>query len=204
MAAGTTRPLRADAARNLERIIGAARDLFREGRFDASLEEIAARAKVSPATLYRRFASRVELLSAVMMAHSTPALRAAAERARQVEDPVEAMLVMLEESLRVAVIERRLLCAADVAGALTFDLEGPLYAPLAEFLRRAQAEGRIRADLDAEDLPPLVMMLIGSLSPLEKHGGHWRRYLRLALDGMAPAAATPLPPRYPVQVPPNG
>ena len=61
-----TRPLRRDAEVNLGRIFAAARDVFAEQGFDASMEAIAARAQVGVGTLYRRFPTKAALLSAVV------------------------------------------------------------------------------------------------------------------------------------------
>src|SRR3954465_15333718 len=57
-------PLRADAARNRERILAAAEEVFLELGADASLEEVARRAEVGIGTLYRRFPTREDLLAA--------------------------------------------------------------------------------------------------------------------------------------------
>ena len=59
------RPMRADARRNYERVVAAARDTLRESGREASLEEIARRAGVGIGTLYRRFPTRLDLLEAV-------------------------------------------------------------------------------------------------------------------------------------------
>ncbi|HWJ86222.1 MAG TPA: helix-turn-helix domain-containing protein, partial [Cellulomonas sp.] len=63
--ATTTRPLRADAARNREKLLTAAREMFDEEGTDASLEEIARRAGVGVGTLYRNFPTRIELIEQV-------------------------------------------------------------------------------------------------------------------------------------------
>src|SRR3954465_12491918 len=62
------RPTRADAARNYDRLVTAAREVFAEHGTDASLEEIARRAGVGIGTLYRRFPNRTALLEAVYVA----------------------------------------------------------------------------------------------------------------------------------------
>src|SRR5689334_10518730 len=60
------RPLRADAQRNYDKIVGAAREVFRERGAEGSLDEIAKRAGVGPGTLYRHFPTRDALIDAVM------------------------------------------------------------------------------------------------------------------------------------------
>ena len=61
-----SRPLRADAQRNYDKIVLAAREVFRERGADGSLDEIAKRAGVGPGTLYRHFPTRDALIDAVM------------------------------------------------------------------------------------------------------------------------------------------
>jgi AcrR family transcriptional regulator len=60
--------VRADAARNRAKIVDAAREVFREQGYDASLDEVAKRAGVGPGTLYRHFPTRDNLVDAVMQA----------------------------------------------------------------------------------------------------------------------------------------
>jgi AcrR family transcriptional regulator len=57
--------MRADARRNYEALVAAARDLFQEQGCDAPLDEVAKRAGVGAGTLYRHFPSRIDLLSAL-------------------------------------------------------------------------------------------------------------------------------------------
>ena len=92
------RPLRADAQRNHDRIIGAAHEAFAELGLEVSMEEIARRAKVGPATLYRRFSSKQELLRAIFetrLAELEPEIAAALAA----PDPWEGLLTGLREHL---------------------------------------------------------------------------------------------------------
>src|SRR5215218_750793 len=82
----SARALRADAERNRERIVSAARDVFAERGLDAPLEAIARRAGVGQATLYRRFSTRQDLLVAAF-GPKLAAYTEAIERALQDLDP---------------------------------------------------------------------------------------------------------------------
>src|SRR5829696_6238826 len=87
--------LRADAARNRRRLVDAARAVFLERGLDAALDEIARRAGVGNATLYRRFPRRGDLISAVFV-DTMRSVVAAGERAEQVKDPWQAFAGYVE------------------------------------------------------------------------------------------------------------
>src|SRR5581483_3844001 len=74
-----TRPMRADARRNYDKVIAAAREAFAEGGASTSLEEIARRAEVGIGTLYRNFPNRQALLEAVYVGELDNLCRAAGE-----------------------------------------------------------------------------------------------------------------------------
>src|SRR6266542_5485527 len=99
------RPLRRDAQRNRDAILAAARQVFCDQGLEAPLEEIARRAEVGIATLYRRFPSRVELLDAVL-ADNLQAHIAAAEQALAMDDPWEGFAFYLEETSRLQATDR--------------------------------------------------------------------------------------------------
>ena len=80
-----SRPLRRDAERNRDRIVTAARGAFAADGIDVSVEEIARRAEVGVATLYRRFATKEELIDAVLE-DALGEICDAAEEALEVED----------------------------------------------------------------------------------------------------------------------
>src|SRR5436853_6815375 len=63
--AGAPRPLRADARRNRDKVLHAARDAFAASGFGVPLDEIAARAGVGPGTVYRHFPTKEALFEAV-------------------------------------------------------------------------------------------------------------------------------------------
>ncbi|MBI5310052.1 MAG: TetR/AcrR family transcriptional regulator [Actinobacteria bacterium] len=84
----TTRPRRADAERNRGRLIEAAAEAFRESGFEVGVAEIARRAGVGSATLFRNFPTKDDLVFAVIEARLAEALEIC-KRAQAIEDPAE-------------------------------------------------------------------------------------------------------------------
>jgi AcrR family transcriptional regulator len=205
----TQRPatrLRRDAQRNRDAIVAAARQVFCDHGLEAPLEEIARRAGVGIATLYRRFPSRVELLDAVL-ADNLQAHIAAAEQALATDDPWDGFAFYLEQSCRLQAEDRGLndvmgmrfprATAVEAAKTRLFELVG-------QVVDRAQQSGQLRADLTPEDLAFLnwantrILPAVRAASAPEA----WRRHLGLLLDGFRADRAHPLPqpPLSPHQV----
>lgn len=186
------RPLRADALRNAERLLGAAREVFAELGPEATLETVAERAGVGIRTLYRRFPHKEALVRAALEQGVAAHLASVIEQALADPDPRRGLVSVIEATLTLVDRERNLVAAATDSGALTAEVTAPLLDPLAVLTERAQAAGQIRADLTAEDLPRIICMLTNVMGGTDVNG--WRRCLALILDGLAPGAATPLPP----------
>ncbi len=193
-----THPLRADAQRNLTRIVESAHEVFAEHGIDAPLLLIAERAGVGVGTIFRRFPSKDELLVAVLL-HRGEQLVAAVEEARQSADAGAAFVRLLETAIAAQIGDR---CFCDAIGTDLLarqelvTLFDEAHTGLASLLERAQAEGAIRADVTAEDLLFVVHGVAHAGLMLEDVApGAWRRHLGLALDGLRPEAATALPRR---------
>jgi len=185
--------MRADAARNSARILRAARAAFAEHGPDTKLEEIARRAGVGIATLYRRFPSKDELVRAALeqaiAEHLTPAVaRAAAD-----EDTWGALSALLEATVAMTVRERGVLAAAGNSGALTSRMSAPFLDALTALVHRGQREGVVRADLTDDDVHKVLAMLNGLVWTLDPERRGWRRYVALVMDALSPRGATPLP-----------
>jgi hypothetical protein len=73
------------------------------------------------------------------------------------------------------------------------DITTAFYETLSGLLRRAQESGAVRADLVPDDLARIMAMLFSTMWNMDPEHDGWRRYLALILDGLSPAAATPLP-----------
>jgi AcrR family transcriptional regulator len=192
------RPLRADAERNRQRILEAARELFAERGLAVSLDDVAERAGLGVGTVYRRFASREELIDALFSA-KLEELVGVARQGLEVSDPWEGLVFFLTEMAARQAKDRGLkeVLLGSAAGREHVGRIRERMRPLAEELvTRAQATGRLRADFAAADLPMLQMM-VGTVADVgaEADPALWRRFLALLLDGMrAPGAERdPLP-----------
>jgi AcrR family transcriptional regulator len=192
------RQLRADAARNVERLVRAARAAFAEGGPDVSLDEIARRAGVGIRTLYRHFPHKGDLVRAALDQSIAEDLTPAIERALADEDPLHGLSALMEASMALASREQNTLAAAKNAGSLTADVSTAFYEALGQLVERAQRDGLLRADVVPVDLHRIMAMLASVLWSMAPDSDGWRRYLALVLDGLSPHGASALPPAAPL------
>ena len=187
-------PQRRDAIRNRARVVEAGRDVFAERGPDATLEEIARRAGVGIGTLYRHFPSREALVEAIYEEHIGEVV-AAAEEAAAAEDAWHGLVGFLE---RVLELQARNLPLRDVflrhraAAASSPSAAAQILPLLKRLVDRRPRAGRAARRLHRRR--PLVA--IWSFAPIieataEIAPDAWRRHLRILLDGMRPAGATP-------------
>ncbi|MDT5166195.1 MAG: hypothetical protein QOC88_3089 [Mycobacterium sp.] len=196
MSAVSDRPLRADAARNAERILRAARDVYGELGPEAPIEAVARRAGVGERTLYRRFPTKGELVRAALDQCIAEGLTPTIEAVREVTDPLKGLAQLIDAAISLGARERNLLAAARNAGSLTPEISTALYDALNDLARRGQQAGVVRADLVPADLPRIIAMLHSVLWTMDPDDDGWRRYVVLMLDsisvghrGSLPAAA---------------
>ncbi|MEC4765649.1 helix-turn-helix domain-containing protein [Mycobacterium sherrisii] len=194
MTAAEDRPLRADAARNVERILRAAREVYGEMGPDAPVEAVARRAGVGERTLYRRFPAKADLMRAALDQSIAEDLTPVIESVRTAKDPLDGLTRLIEAAISLGAREHNLLTAARRAGSLTSDISMSLNAALGELAREGQRLGSIRADLVSDDLPRLVAMLFSVLSTMDADSGGWRRYVALIVDAISVGEPQPLPP----------
>ena len=194
MTAGADRPLRADAARNAERILRAAREVYGELGPDAPVETIARRAGVGERTLYRRFPTKGDLITAALDQSIAEDLTLTIADARGADDPLRGLTQLIEAAISLGAREHHLLTAARRAGSLTPDISTSLYEALTELVRRGQQAGLVRADLVGDDLPRLIAMLHSVLFTMDSTNDGWRRYVALILDAITVNERQPLPP----------
>jgi len=195
---GPSRQLRADATRNVERLVSAARATFAELGVEASLDDVAHRAGVGIATLYRRFPKKEDLVRAVLEQAFAETIGPEIERALHEPDARRAITIVVEAALSGIASERNTLAAASHADAVTAEIIARFLDPLAILVERGQAAGLVRDDLVPEDLLRILLMLSGVLGTVDPAGDGWRRYVALILDAIDPAAARPLPPAEPL------
>ena len=196
------RPLRADAARNAERILRAAREVYGEQGPDAPIEAIARRAGVGERTLYRRFPTKGDLVRAALDQSIAEDLSPVIERARRADDPLRGLTVLIEAAVSLGAREHHVLLAARKAGSLTTDVSAELNDALGDLTRRAQRAGLVRADVVPDDLPRIVVMLNSVLWTMDLGSDGWRRYIALMLDAITTAEPQPLPPATPLHYAP--
>ncbi|WP_448062502.1 TetR/AcrR family transcriptional regulator [Cellulomonas hominis] len=185
---------RADATSNAARIVAAARRVFTSGDGLGSLEEIAREAGVGIATLYRHFARREALASAVYTQLFDDELGPALERARQDPSPVHGLKAAAEALLAVLSRAHGLVASTANLAVLTGELLQRFAEPIDEIVVKAQKAGEIRTDIQTDDIPRLLVMIIAGLTVPGLSAGAQHRYLTLVFDGLSPQNATPLPP----------
>ena len=193
------RRLRADAARNTEKIVLAAREVYRESGPDATLDDIARHAGVGIATLYRRFPNKEEIVRAALEQGIAEEVSPTIDRALGDDDPKHGLMTLIEATLSLVAREHNMLAAANNSGALTAEVTAPILDALGELTRRGQQAGCIRADLVFDDLQRVMGMLAAVLPSMDTEGHGWRRYVTLILDGLSPIEASPLPPAAPMR-----
>ena len=174
------RPLRADARRNRERILRAARAVFAEKGREAQVDDVARRAKVGVGTVYRHFPTKEALLEALAL-EQFERITGWARDALAEEDAWKAFEAMIWRGAELQASDRALMEAvADAKSRVARDAH-ELHACTEELLARARAAGVARADATAEDVQ---LMMCGLGSVMQRPGEIWRRYLELMLDGL--------------------
>jgi AcrR family transcriptional regulator len=163
--------LRADAQRNLDRLLGAAAECFAEQGVECSIDEIARRAGVGHGTVFRRFPTKDALLAAVLAARMGE-LAAGAELACVEADAGKAFDEFVR-GMADAYRRDRALVEAGKRCALMPEADALLGA-VARILQRAQDAGAVRTDVGVED----VLALIPTAS----------NYPEIVLDGLRPPA----------------
>ena len=192
-------PLRSDARRNREKILAAASELFALEGADLCVDDIARRAGVGHATVFRRFPTKDDLVLA-MFEERLGEIASVAEAAAERDDPWEGIV-----ELMTAIGERHARDRGLMEALGTQVFGSPRLAehrlrivePIGRLLHRAQEAGVVRADLEASDVMFLISAVAKSSPCHFEIPDLWRRYLGVILDGMRPDAATPLSPAAP-------
>ena len=203
VAATDSTVLRADAQRNRDRIIAAAIEVFAERGLEASTAEIAHRAEVGEATLFRRFPTKDDLVIAIVETQMREAV-GIAEDCLADEDPAMGLERFLTEMVERSVADRGIKESVKDSCIVSDQLE-PVRRDLMEamtaLVKRAQGAGAIREDVSGTDVGILIHS-IASSADLPFPGVRddiWKRYLRLMLDGLRPDGATKLRPGPPAR-----
>jgi AcrR family transcriptional regulator len=177
------RPKRADALRNYEKLLAAAREAFTESDRSASLEDIARRAGVGIGTLYRHFPTRSDLVEAVYVDE----VEALSHRAGELTDlePWEALTAWLQGFVGYVATKQaladELFAIADRDATVFVGCRAMLHAAGQPLLRRAQEAGIVRPDVTIDE----VVRMVGGIAKIPADDpADVQRVLAVALDGL--------------------
>jgi|SRR4051812_16470296 len=173
------RPQRADARRNFEALLAAAREAFAENGTETSLEDIARRAGVGIGTLYRNFPTRQDLFEAVYVEEINQ-LSAAATAVADLP-PWEALTTWLERFVEYVATKRAIIEALNRESAMFRSCRVTMYEAGEPLLARAQEAGEVRPDASFDDL---LRMVSGLSSATFVDEDQRARVLAFALDGL--------------------
>jgi AcrR family transcriptional regulator len=182
------KPLRADAARNREKVLQSASFLFAERGLHVTLDDIAAHAGVGVGTVYRRFSCKEEIIDALFEI-SIANLVDLAEEAAELDDAWEALIWFMERALELQAHDhglRDVVMHASYGGSGVTKARECLMPATDRLLQRAQQTGYVRKDIGNGDIGILVMMV----NAVAGYGAGaepdlWRRYLAVLLDGIS-------------------
>jgi AcrR family transcriptional regulator len=184
--------LRQDAARNLERVLTAARQVFDERGTSLSIEEVASRAGVGVGTIYRRFPTKSNLIDAVavpLFQHALEIAQAALEARRG--EGLERYVRQVTAFHADHGLPSRLLWGA--AGANEVRVE--IAAVMRVLIQRAKDHGTLRQDVVYQDLVVLFWTITDLVEATRRTAPRiWERHLDLVLDGLRPGPGRALPP----------
>jgi AcrR family transcriptional regulator len=191
-----TAPLRADAERNRQRILDAAREVFAERGLDVTLDEIARHAGVGTGTAYRRFPNKHVLIEALMV-ERIEVLEQIAHECLEDPDPWRGLAAYLERSLAQQAADRGLkevLFSPDVSRERVGEARQRLRPVVGRLVERAVEAGVVRGDMALTDMP-LINFMLGTIVDIGRgvEPDLYKRYLAIVLDGLRPRRDEPTP-----------
>lgn len=184
-----SRPMRADARRNYERLLDAARKVFADQGVGASMDAIAKQAGVGVGTLYRHFPKRIDLVEAVYR-DDVDVLVGAAERGLAELEPWAALEAWLRAFVDYARAKKTLLNELHEAFEKNPDLRSVsrerIWEACEKVLSRAQRAGGARTGIDGSDLMQLLSPMCMNSTLTNDQGD---RLLAMVLDGLRPRSS---------------
>jgi AcrR family transcriptional regulator len=189
------RVLRADARRNREAVIAAAKRLFADEGLDAQMPDVAKLAKVGVGTVYRHFPTKEDLIAAL----AAERFERLAEKAREgieAENPWEGLCDFIRFAARIQADDRGL-CEVMASRPEVMNVAAlavGLDQLCDELVKRAQRAGDLRKDLDWEDIP-MIACSLGRITPAETGPavGRWPRLVEILIDGLRAPGSSKLP-----------
>jgi AcrR family transcriptional regulator len=184
-----TIPLRADAERNRQRLLAAAKEVFATRGLDVTLDEIARHAGLGTGTAYRRFPNKDALIEALMV-ERIEELGAIARECLDEPDPWRGLAGFFEQALALMAADRGLkdvLFSPGRGRERVAHARGALAPIVAELVQRAVAAGAVRDEVSTSDVPVINFMLhtVVDLSH-DVEPELYKRYLAIILDGLRP------------------
>jgi AcrR family transcriptional regulator len=187
---------RTDAVRNRQLLLRAAAEAFAEQGTEASIAEIAQRAGIGKGTVFRHFATKEDLIAAIM-GEMIDRLAAAGLGLADAADPAAALLEFMTTGIGLLARDRAL---CEVVGRPSLQHPavragiGRLCEVAETLTSRARRQGAIRPDITGPDIVLLLAGVHQTAAPLaDAQPQLWRRYLGLVFDGIRAQAAQPLP-----------
>jgi AcrR family transcriptional regulator len=189
------RVLRADARRNRDAVIGAAKKLLADQGLDAQMPDIAKAAKVGVGTVYRHFPTKDDLIAALAIER----FERLAEKAREgieADDPWEGLCDFIRFAARLQADDRGL---CEVMGSRPEVMNQSALAVgldklIDQLVKRAQGSGELRKDLDWQDIP-MIACGMGSVTQatMGPGVGRWPRLVEIIIDGLRAPGDAKLP-----------
>lgn len=178
-ALGVVRPQRADARRNFDALLAAAREAFAAQGPSAPLEDIARRAGVGIGTLYRNFPTRDDLVEAVYIDEVAAVVRAADEAGTL--DPWDAVEAWLRRFVTYVGTKRALIEGLNKESPVLLSCRTSLYDAGQPLIDRAQAAGELRTDATIGDVIRMVSGIAGVAFDDDEQRD---RVIAMAIDGL--------------------
>ena len=183
----TSRPMRADAVKNRQRILEAAAEIFAAQGVSVPIDAVAERAKVGVGTLYRHFPNKEALFEAIVVTKLDDLVEAARAGANS-EDPERALFEFIGLFASQAAMKHDLFDALSSAG---IDIKsrcavsvGELESSVDQLLRRAVATGAVRDDIGASDIVSLVIATCDAVARMGGDADSVQRLIGVLSEGL--------------------
>jgi AcrR family transcriptional regulator len=180
------RPQRADARRNFDALLAAADAAFTELGAEVSMEEIAKRAGVGVATLYRNFPTRADLMECVYMVSVEELVRYG--HGLDHTDPHAALVDWLQHFVAHLATKHVLSTVLIRESEAYQPSRGAIYGIADPLFARAQQAGAVRTDVDADDV---MRLIFAATAGIYRDDAQRERAVQIILDGIRPTPATP-------------
>jgi AcrR family transcriptional regulator len=184
-----TAPLRADAERNRQRLLAAAKDLFATRGLDVTLDDVARHAGVGTGTAYRRFPNKDALIDALMV-DRIGELATLAEECLEEADPWVGLAGYFERALALQAADRGLkdvLFSSGRGRERSNQARRQIAPVVTKLVARAVEAGAVRGDMSTSDVP-LINFMLNTIVDFGRdvRPDLYKRYLAIVLDGLRP------------------